>query len=453
MAGVLEWLVDDANNGGVLGTLAMMQPKFQAGLLNQQKISMLQQEQQQAQQERAQAGAGVRQLLGRPVEGPNELPWLNPDQPVKLGAAPADGLLKMYGENAEPVRRLLGAVDPTKALGVLTGTAKSSADNTEWSRRQEVEADAAEEDRNARFGQQTSLAKLQASLRDDAPFTIDLPGIGTVATSASALRKYMTGPAPGDAQPPAPLAARAGGPTMANDAAARAEAPPAAPPNPIRTIAPGMVTLSGPKPTKAPSLPAGMQKAEDEDIEAIQTATGISRDLGVLGDQIATGKLKLGPLTNAQAAAQNYLGMSDADSQNYASFKATLEKMRNDSLRLNKGVQTEGDAQRAWNELFASTNDPAVVGKRLQEIQAINERAVQMRSQGINLRRKRNMVEPLDVSQIVDPIGASIGATAKRPGTDTSAGTADAPPVQGARKAPDGHWYVQQGARFFRVDP
>jgi hypothetical protein len=90
--------------------------------------------------------------------------------------------------------------------------------------------------------------------------------------------------------------------------------------------------------------------------------------------------------------------MSDADSRNFASFQSTLEKLRNDSLRLNKGVQTEGDAVRAWNELVKNINDPQVVRQRLAEIREINNRAIALRKYNIDVIRSNFGVGPLDTS-------------------------------------------------------
>lgn len=146
----------------------------------------------------------------------------------------------------------------------------------------------------------------------------------------------------------------------------------------------------GDKRAAAKPLPVGLQKIEDSDIEGIQLANSMHADLGAIKQQVDDGSLQLGLWSNMTGTARNYLGQSDENSRNLATFKSTLEKMRNDSLRLNKGVQTEGDAQRAWNEVFQNINDPEVVSKRLEEIQSINERAADQRMQRVNLRRENN---------------------------------------------------------------
>lgn len=152
-------------------------------------------------------------------------------------------------------------------------------------------------------------------------------------------------------------------------------------------------------------LPAALQKDEAEDLAVVQGAVGINQDLGRVREQIATGKLSLGPMANRVSEARNSMGASSENSRNYASFMATLERLRNESLRLNKGVQTEGDSQRAWNELITHIADPKLVQQRIEEIQQINARAAEFRRNLIQSRRRDNRVEPLDIGRVV-PAGS-----------------------------------------------
>ena len=128
-----------------------------------------------------------------------------------------------------------------------------------------------------------------------------------------------------------------------------------------------------------PKLPTSALKMQQEELDAVGTSASINADLAAMGQQIDSGKLQLGPVNNLLAKGKNLIGASDESSRNLATFQSTLEKLRNDSLRLNKGVQTEGDAQRAWNEMITNINDPKVVKQRLGEIQKINERAANLR--------------------------------------------------------------------------
>lgn len=166
-----------------------------------------------------------------------------------------------------------------------------------------------------------------------------------------------------------------------------------------------MKPIGGPKapPARKP-VPAAIQNAEAEDLYGVQNISGINGSLQRITNQLDAGSLQLGPLANFISGAKNTVGASSPESRNYASFRATLEKLRNDSLRLNKGVQTEGDATRAWNELVTSINDPKVVKQRLAEIIRYNNIAAEYRRNVIQQRRHDNGLEPLDVDKIVVPL-------------------------------------------------
>lgn len=150
---------------------------------------------------------------------------------------------------------------------------------------------------------------------------------------------------------------------------------------------------------KNKGLPQSALKMQQSELDAIATASSIQSDLSAIEKQISSGKLDFGMVSNASNSAMNALGMSTESSRNFASFKSTLEKMRNDSLRLNAGVQTDGDAQRAWNELLSNINDKGVVKQRLAEIKRINARAVELRKLNVDQIRTNFNQDPLDTSR------------------------------------------------------
>jgi len=160
---------------------------------------------------------------------------------------------------------------------------------------------------------------------------------------------------------------------------------------------------------KPAQLPASALKLQNETLEELSIADSQEKDLGKYLSQLNEGKLELGFVANPVQEAKNYLNAADDKSSNYASFRAGLEKLRNDSLRLNKGVQTEGDSQRAWNELFQNVTSEKVVKDRLQEIMQINKRAKALKAMQVDLIRSNFGVEPLDKSTI-ELMPANIGA-------------------------------------------
>lgn len=183
-------------------------------------------------------------------------------------------------------------------------------------------------------------------------------------------------------------------------------------------------------------LPAPIQKMEESDISDLTIASGLKSDIAAIRSQIGSGALRLDLVGNLVGGAKNALGLSDENSRNLASFRNMLEKMRNDSLRLNKGTQTEGDATRAWNEIMTSLSDQKLVEQRLNEIQALNERAAKAKATRIQQRRTERGVPIADLSAYTD-MEAAIGVAspelqaaraeaAKRRGPTTGA----APPIQ-----------------------
>ena len=148
--------------------------------------------------------------------------------------------------------------------------------------------------------------------------------------------------------------------------------------------------------TAGKPMPATALRMQQEELDAIGAVGSINADLAAIQQQVESGKLKLGPIENLASKGKNTLGLSTENSRNFASFKATLEKQRNESLRLNKGVQTEGDSVRAWNELMENINDPDVVKQRLTEIQRLNERAAGIRKMNVDVIRQNYGKEPME---------------------------------------------------------
>lgn len=202
---------------------------------------------------------------------------------------------------------------------------------------------------------------------------------------------------------------------------------------PRQTSVPGANVSVVEAPLENRTLPGFAQKTEDDLMDQLRTAQGINSRMSFYEKEIKDGRLPLGMLSNFEARARNQIGYSTPESVNFATFNSELEAMRNASLRLNSGVQTEGDAQRAWNELVANVNDPKVVQAQLQRIKALNERAAKIKQQQLQLNRSRNRVAPLDPG-VLAPIDGAQGAPspALQPAvTPKAAATAD-PTVQDA---------------------
>jgi len=149
---------------------------------------------------------------------------------------------------------------------------------------------------------------------------------------------------------------------------------------------------------KAAQLPTSALKLEQEAREAVGTFAPLNNDIDGFIRQIDSGSLQLGPIANVANRARNFAGMSNEQSRNLATFKSALEKLRNSVLLLNKGVQTEGDAQRAMNEIIENINDPGVVKQQLERLKALNARAVELQKSNIRLIRENYGAPMPDIS-------------------------------------------------------
>jgi hypothetical protein len=169
-------------------------------------------------------------------------------------------------------------------------------------------------------------------------------------------------------------------------------------------------------------LPASVVKQQDEIIDRLTTARSIQSDMAAFARQIDDGKLDFGPVRNLVNQGRNLAGASNEESRNFASFKSGLEKLRNDSLRLNTGVQTDGDAQRAWSELFQNINDRDLVRQRLREIEAINARGAQLQEYRLQVLRGNFGAGALPPApQMQSPSAAAPAAMPNMPAADAIA--------------------------------
>lgn len=163
--------------------------------------------------------------------------------------------------------------------------------------------------------------------------------------------------------------------------------PPSAPAG-YREVAGGLEVIPGgpaDKPEAAPKpIPAGILRMRRDSREALSVAEGMGSEIANVRSQLKNGQIQLGPMQNQIYRARNAAGQSDAQSRAYQGMLSTFEKLRNDSLRLNNGVQTEGDAQRAWSELLGNLGDNTNVDEQLQRIERINQRAIQLHTENMD---------------------------------------------------------------------
>ena len=133
-------------------------------------------------------------------------------------------------------------------------------------------------------------------------------------------------------------------------------------------------------------LPSYLAKEEEADYSAASAATNIATDAYGYINRIKTGDIKFGVKDLASIRARQLVGSGAPDVVAREEYDRFVENLVNESLRLNKGTQTEGDAVREAKALKSSESKEAAASamKRLIEI---NTRRVENASSSVEKRR------------------------------------------------------------------
>ena len=164
---------------------------------------------------------------------------------------------------------------------------------------------------------------------------------------------------------------------------------------PVVDAATGRPVSYAPPSTQKP-LPPVIQKAEDADYEAGQAAANLANDANKYLNSIKRGAIPFGLKARAFVGASNLVGSENPEviaRNDFERFKTTLV---NESLRLNKGTQTEGDAVRAAKELQGAES-AADAGKAIQVLRDLNARKAKDLQSSIIRRRSNAKLEAPEV--------------------------------------------------------
>jgi hypothetical protein len=199
-----------------------------------------------------------------------------------------------------------------------------------------------------------------------------------------------------------------------------------------RPVAPPSKPSAATKP-----MPASALKMQQEELDAIGIAAKLDSTLAGIEQKLTDGKLQLGPIRNLAAMARNRAGMSTEQSKEFALLETALQSMRNDVLMMHKGVQTEGDAQRAMQTLMDNLNDPRVVTAQLARLRDLQQRAVALRQNNVALIRRNYEQPDIDMA----PYAATPPPPAAPPAAPPSAAAGRT--VTRTGTAPDGRKVIQ----------
>jgi hypothetical protein len=135
-------------------------------------------------------------------------------------------------------------------------------------------------------------------------------------------------------------------------------------------------------------LPSYLAKDEEADYGTATAATNLASDANNFINRIKSGDIKFGLKDRASIRTRQAFGSQDPDVIAREDYDKFLKVLTNESLRLNKGTQTEGDAVRAAKEL-ESSESPAAAAAAMRRLVEINVRRTQNASDDV-LRRRKN---------------------------------------------------------------
>lgn len=134
-------------------------------------------------------------------------------------------------------------------------------------------------------------------------------------------------------------------------------------------------------------LPPTALKLESEDLTTAFDATRLTDQIDKQVQSIIGSGIKFNLVGNAKLAMQSAAGATDPETLAYNDYNRFVQRMTNESLRLNKGTQTEGDAVRAIKELSTAKSTQDVV-RALETLRDLNAQRVGSTNQIIQSRRR-----------------------------------------------------------------
>jgi hypothetical protein len=134
-------------------------------------------------------------------------------------------------------------------------------------------------------------------------------------------------------------------------------------------------------------LPSYLAKPEDEDYDVATAATNIAVDASKYLQRIMQADIKFGLKDLAIIRAKQAFGSSDPDVVAREEFETFKRRLISESLRLNKGTQTERDAIQAAKELESSESKEAAAIS-IRNLLDLNVQRVKDAGNAITRRRK-----------------------------------------------------------------
>lgn len=166
---------------------------------------------------------------------------------------------------------------------------------------------------------------------------------------------------------------------------------------------------------KPGTLSDSLAKQQTEDLDSIRTVQNINEQVEDFLDDIDEGELVFGMTSNfVDSKFGQAIGVGGGKyTQKRNEFRRFMNRLRNELLRIAKGVQTDGDAQRALDELLLPDESLTTEGVRgaLEYLYSTNTATIaRLQSKVDDLRSAKGM-KPYDFGSNDSLMGVTFGGT------------------------------------------
>ena len=168
--------------------------------------------------------------------------------------------------------------------------------------------------------------------------------------------------------------------------------------------------------TKNVNLSDKQIEAQTDELDNISATNDLLSDTDGFLDLIDSEMLEFGLLDSVGDATMPYnpfMGEpADQEARNSAAFDRYISRLRNELLRMAKGVQTDGDAQRAIDEIVTATEsrDTEAVRQALEDLRKVQKRTIDRYKAKVQNRRKAKNLGEYDFGNetSADGVGYSV---------------------------------------------
>lgn len=170
------------------------------------------------------------------------------------------------------------------------------------------------------------------------------------------------------------------------------------------------------KQTKNVNLTDKQIEAQTDDLDNITATNDLLADTDGFLDLIDGGMLEFGVIDSIGDATMAYNPFmneqADQEARNSAAFTRYISRLRNELLRMAKGVQTDGDAQRAIDEIVTATEskNTEAVKQALEDLRKVQQRTIARYKAKVQNRRKAKNMDAYDFGNeaSADGVGYSV---------------------------------------------